>query len=210
MRKKDISDAETLPENPKQINLTKMIVASGRYFDLEHPEQTPPDVHDIAFALARINRFTGARAYTVAEHSLHVSSLLWSSYQAAGQDPYRGALLGLLHDAHEAYTGDISRPVQRALPVQAMIAIQALRNRVQDEIWNVLRIPPPRPHEWEKIHKADNQALEMERRHFWPDDSADWGLPEVPELIAMLHPLTTHAHPELAWLARLQQLRGRA
>lgn len=63
-------------------------------------------IRDIGKALSRINRYTGhSRAYTVAQHSVLVSELCPPQY----------ALQGLLHDAHEAITGDVSSPVKEVL-----------------------------------------------------------------------------------------------
>jgi hypothetical protein len=71
-----------------------------------------PRIEDIAHALAQTNRFNGhaKRPYSVAEHSLLVADI------AAG----RGAtavvqLACLMHDAHEAYTGDQTSPIKWAL-----------------------------------------------------------------------------------------------
>lgn len=63
-------------------------------------------IHDIARALAFQCRFNGhlKAFYSVAEHSVRVS-------QAC---PPAFALWGLLHDAPEAYIGDMVRPLKRA------------------------------------------------------------------------------------------------
>jgi len=64
---------------------------------------TPSEIYveDIAHHLANICRFNGgiSQFYSVAEHCFHVSNLV---------SPYR-ALDGLLHDASEAYIGDVVR-----------------------------------------------------------------------------------------------------
>jgi hypothetical protein len=62
-------------------------------------------LEDVAHHLAHINRWTGAskRAITVAEHSVHVSRML----------PDRLRIYGLIHDAAEAYLGDVSTPIKR-------------------------------------------------------------------------------------------------
>lgn len=59
------------------------------------------DIRDIAHSLALINRFNGhsQEPISVAQHSVYVSRL------CAG--PY--ALQGLLHDASEAYLGDVTK-----------------------------------------------------------------------------------------------------
>lgn len=73
-------------------------------------ETTPtniPSLREIASSLAKINRWTGWTKYpiSVAQHSVVVSHLVPSGY----------AIHGLLHDAHECSTGDISTPWKRAL-----------------------------------------------------------------------------------------------
>lgn len=69
------------------------------------------DVHeaDVAHALAHVNRFGGhaRRAYSVAQHSLACSRL------AAVLDRSTVAqLAALLHDAAEAYLGDVIAPIK--------------------------------------------------------------------------------------------------
>lgn len=63
------------------------------------------DIDDIAHHLATLNRFVGALRHpvSVAQHSICVSRLLrgWMGPQFA--------LYGLLHDASEAYLGDVSK-----------------------------------------------------------------------------------------------------
>ena len=70
-----------------------------------HPELVNLD--DIAHSLSLINRFGGHAPYpySVAQHSLLVASVL----------PDELKPLGLLHDAAEAYIGDMVSPVKRGL-----------------------------------------------------------------------------------------------
>lgn len=75
---------------------------------------TPDVIHirDIAHHLALINRFNGATEtpYSVAQHSVLVADLL-----RAKKQPPHVCLWGLLHDAHEAYLGDVTTPVKAAV-----------------------------------------------------------------------------------------------
>jgi hypothetical protein len=72
---------------------------------------------DVAEALARIPRFTGhvrSGPYSVAQHSILGADLLYKQHKEAAL-----AAAFLLHDAHEAYMGDIATPVGQALAEHA-------------------------------------------------------------------------------------------
>ncbi len=79
-------------------------------------------IEDIAHGLSFFCRFGGqcARWYGVGEHSYLVAMLAW---EEAGLE---AAMLGLFHDAHEAYSGDHVRPLKVG-PAYADI------RRIQDE-----------------------------------------------------------------------------
>lgn len=68
-------------------------------------------VDDIAHALSLICRYGGhiPEFYSVADHSLNVLDRL----VAMGIDDRRILLMGLLHDAEEAYLGDMPSPIKR-------------------------------------------------------------------------------------------------
>jgi len=77
----------------------------------------PVRIEDIAHQLSMINRFCGAtkRPYSVAEHSLFVSELLQRDGRSA-----IAQLAGLMHDAHETYTNDVSSPAKEAINLRAV------------------------------------------------------------------------------------------
>lgn len=89
---------------------------SGRDVSLAEPHFNTINIRDIACALSRINRFSGATRLpvNVADHSLNVSRLL-----AMRQASPTVQMLGLLHDAHEAYIGDITTPMRRQIKAVA-------------------------------------------------------------------------------------------
>lgn len=83
-----------------------IVTRSGVKF---HPLDPRPEdilIEDIAHSLANQCRYTGhtSRYYSVAEHSVRVALLL----------PRELRLAGLLHDAAEAYLGDVARPLKHS------------------------------------------------------------------------------------------------
>ena len=80
---------------------------TGRLYWAE-PERYTFTVQEIAESLSRICRFNGHMGWeSVATHSIRVA-------RAVGHAPPRVQLAALLHDAHEAYIGDIPGPLLRA------------------------------------------------------------------------------------------------
>ena len=89
-----------------------LATASGKLLDLAQPSPAAIDVTDIALALSRICRFGGLsnRFYSVAQHAVLVSNIV--SEDLARPDL---AFDALHHDSHEAYVGDLPRPVRALL-----------------------------------------------------------------------------------------------
>lgn len=77
---------------------------TGKSFDIIAATPDDLDIEDIAAALSKLCRWGGHTKvfYSVAEHSIHVASML----------PESLALAGLLHDAAEAYVGDVIGPLK--------------------------------------------------------------------------------------------------
>jgi hypothetical protein len=94
--------------------MTWILTAQGREHHLSGFSQqlNKPDISEIAHALAQINRFSGhcKRPYSVAEHSVLVAGIAQSEGASTSAQ-----LAALLHDAHEAYTGDMSSPAKWAV-----------------------------------------------------------------------------------------------
>jgi uncharacterized protein len=85
----------------------RIMLASGSWFDLLDPWNSQFTIQDIAQGLGNICRYAGqcSQFYSVAEHSLHVSSIV-PSYK----------IEALMHDAAEAFLGDVTRPLKQLLP----------------------------------------------------------------------------------------------
>ena len=140
-----------------------MITYSGKEFDPEDPRPDQIDLLDIAVGLSRVNRFVGHTAFpfSVAQHSFLVSSLV----DALDFPEHPGIkmltryrLLGLLHDADEAYTSDIPSPVKSMLKP----SIVEVEGRIMDAIYYKSGIAPPTSPELIYIKTLDVQALSIE------------------------------------------------
>jgi hypothetical protein len=93
-------------------NENTTMYSCGRFWFLESPTMITPNPKLIAISLSRITRWNG-QGVSVAEHSLDVSSRLWADGRSIVCQ-----LLGLLHDAHEAYVGDIQAPLRARLTIK--------------------------------------------------------------------------------------------
>lgn len=149
--------------------MTWMLTATGARVDLTLADPAQISVLDIAHSLSQLNRFTGhcSRPYSVAEHSLLVCEILQAQLGV-----YEPAVLlaGLLHDAHEAYTSDLSSPMKQMLgPEWAVVEARAQRQVLR-------RFRSLRPYlQWHRaIKAADMIALATERRDLLPPSGPAW------------------------------------
>lgn len=133
---------------------TTLCTASGLWLDLARPDPAAIRLTDIARHLSRLNRYTGAGMLpiSVAQHSLLVS-------RAVERQGARLALLALLHDAHEAYTGDIVTPMKNLL---GRDAIDRLQSYLDLAVWMAFSVIPPTPREQQAIDEADRSAMVSE------------------------------------------------
>lgn len=85
----------------------------GRALELHDPRPEDVDLDEVGMALGNLCRYNGCvrRFYSVAEHSVLLSR--WLAQWCPQVPQLRVA--GLLHDAAEAYMGDLSWPMQGAL-----------------------------------------------------------------------------------------------
>lgn len=94
--------------------------SNGHTFDVASPTSDDVRISEIAHALGNLCRFTGhtSRFYSVLEHSLLVLRIARNGMNLDAYTHPRRAYLemgALLHDAHEAYLGDVSTPVKDLL-----------------------------------------------------------------------------------------------
>jgi len=140
---------------------------SGRRVNPFDPDPGQLDPGDIARALANQCRFGGhSRAfYSVAQHSVIVSRLV----EERGGDA-EDAFAALMHDASEAYLGDMPHPLKHRSPLGA--AFKAAEEHLEQAIRDRFAIRPDVP----AIKRADRALLATERRAF---SAETWHWPEL-------------------------------
>jgi hypothetical protein len=150
---------------------------SGIAFDLRDPRPAMVRLEDIVHSLALMNRFNGAALfpYSVAQHSLHVASLL----------PPALRLEGLLHDAAEAYIGDMVSPLKQIMPEYK--AVEARINAVVADAFGLVHPEPA------AVKQADLAVLAAEREQVLQPSYGPW-FKDFPEPA----PITIASRP---WLA---------
>lgn len=138
--------------------MTWIQTRGGGRFDLLEPDPGTILIEDIAHALSNLCRFTGHTSafMSVAEHSVIVSRLV----------PAHDALAGLLHDATEAYVGDVSRPLKQLLP-----AYQHIEHGIWLAIADRFGLDQGLP---ATVKEADNVSLLWERRDVMGPSSEPW------------------------------------
>ncbi len=188
---------ESLGEAPKQKERHDwFVVTSGRKFHPLDPVLADIDILDVAASLARQCRFAGhvkLNPYSVAQHSVLVSFLL----------PAHLALVGLLHDAAEAYVQDMIRPIKHSPEMR--VYREVIEDRMERAICQVFGLPFPLPRE---VKTADNRILMTERRDLIRPHSWDWFAKDFEPAAEEILPLLPE-HAEELFLRRYAQLTGK-
>lgn len=129
-------------------------VLGGRAFSLTNPRAEDVDFETIATVLSRVPRFGGHTengVLSVAQHCLEGSAAILRDTGCRD-----AAAAFLIHDAHEAYMGDIATPVSQALGAVAFQmnvnggwlvrkAIRELKSRLDAAIFPAAGLPWPIP-----------------------------------------------------------------
>lgn len=141
-----------------------IVTASGEEFWFLNPALETIKIEDIAASLSKSCRYVGhcRHFYSVAQHSVIVSHMV----------PPELALEGLLHDASEAYLGDISAPLKRQLP-----EYQAIEGIVESAIAKKFRLMYNLDLGWPSaVKKADVDILALEKKLLLPESKTPWGI----------------------------------
>lgn len=157
--------------------MTWMLTATGAEFDLELAAPETISTLDIAAALAKINRFQGHsnRLYSVAEHSLHVCNVMEREH---GITNPIGLLCGLMHDAHEAYTGDMPTPAKQVLNDETHGGWARFEKRIQEQVMSRYSLGAAFRGWHPEVKRADLEMLATERRDLLPPVGPVWDVLE--------------------------------
>ena len=127
-----------------------IITYTGKKFYHLDPKPEMVCIEDIAHALSQTCRWTGHTRfhYSVAQHSVYASLIC----------PPEFALDCLMHDASEAYLGDMNRPLKHF--TAAGPAYREIEEKVEEVIFKKFGVRFPLP---EVVKEADTQMLYAEK-----------------------------------------------
>lgn len=171
--------------------MRELETVTGQLVDVSNPDPATINIEDIAWGLSRMPRFCGqtvtAIAYNTAQHSLFVASEVetivydnWDKHLTACEKIEKNELIlkALLHDAAEAYTGDLPSPVKHLDNLRPII-IQ-IETGLMNAIYTSLKLSPLTKYEEEVIKRADRIAQKIEAHAFMPSRGKHWeNLPNV-------------------------------
>lgn len=165
----------------------------GGIFELETPVYSAVYIKDIATSLSKLCRYTGhikKEFYSVAEHCVLMSR----------QVPLEQAWEALMHDAPEAYYGDISQPLKNALGLGNSWVLE----KIDQQVYSALGLPLETT---EPIKEADLRMLITERAQLlnWPPPK-NWNTPNLPPYLIKVHGWLPHI-AEQQFLQRVMELK---
>ncbi len=189
--RKEAQPVKTIYADPDH-ERDSFLTLGGNRIDLKSPQPKDVEFAEIANSISRTCRYTGQTKYhySVAEHSLRC---LWLAERWIGPQlthPLRIAIL--LHDCHEAFIGDMSRPLFATLSREGRDDIGELRiawDKViaaKAGIEHLLFIH-------ELVRMVDKQMMMIEKWHMWPAVCRKWECPVALQ----------HAQPLSFWSAGL-------
>lgn len=156
--------------NPTSHSLTRgnetcvMNTRSGNLVDLLNPQPIMFTITDIATGLSNQGHFCGQSPhfFSIAQHCLLALHGYYKLFSIPSKDPI--ALAVLMHDAAEAYVGDLIKPIKNRLPEFSAIEDKILwaigeRFGIDNTLWNSVM-----------VKTADRWAQEKEYECFYHKD----------------------------------------
>lgn len=159
-------------------------IVSTAYAEVDLIEPTTDMIHlsDIAKSLSRISRYGGHTGtdWSVLQHLALCDWIAETSDLPEVTEDLGFRQYVVLHDAHEAYTGDIPRPLKQLLDQNGQV--EALENRLDAVIFEKFAVPACHGTKHGPMHRSlkqiDNEALSAEVHVCFPEVLSRWeGLP---------------------------------
>lgn len=164
----DPRDANWTPEEGDWIETTLF-----NKFYFVNPDPLVIDLYDIAQALGHLARFNGHYKPEIAFYSVAEHCYLLAEYANLKWGPAAG-LEALLHDAAEAYVGDLTRPFKNTVP-----AVKVIEDNVEKAVRKRFELAEVKP-DW--MRKLDHQMLATERLHVKGKSTLPWAGEDVDTL----------------------------
>lgn len=136
-------------------DISKTQIYGGKVVDLLSPRVEDVSIEHIARSLSKQCRFNGntRKFFSVAQHSVIASQYMPEDFR----------IYGLLHDAHEAFIGDISTPVKRLLAdTLGRDVIKEVAEAWDEVIFEALNLKPPSKEILAWIKATDREAMVIE------------------------------------------------
>lgn len=177
-----------------------MTVSDGirytRFYPLD-PRPEEINIGIIAHHLSRLTRFTGAtvRPYWIAEHCMLVGDIMWNETG----DPH-AALVGLLHDAPEAFLNDINRPLKTT---PEMYPYRAIEQRVWEAVCARFGMQPDDYSDL--LKEVDIRLCATEKRDLLPGSEEWTNMPPPYDDITLVQE-HTHLTAKTAFLASFHSI----
>jgi len=141
-------------------NYTICQMSNGKIYDFDNPTEDMVDLDSIVSSLAKICRYGGhiPEFYSVLDHSILVHDLVSPENR----------LDALMHDAGEAYVGDMVKPLKIKIP---------LYNDYEDRCWKVIARKFGLSYDLpDEVHRADLHACYLEANKFYGTTIDNWHL----------------------------------
>lgn len=177
----------------KNISGPSIILSNGEYFDFLEPEKCSFSLSVIAHALSNICRFGGhcPEFYSVAQHSVYVSQLV----------PPEHAFAGLMHDAGEAFVGDVCKPLKVLISEYSQI-----EERVEKALFKKFGLELSLH---ESVKEADVVMLATEQKQLFGNEDV-WGFCGGRKSADLEIPYMAPHEAERFFVERYFELMGRA
>ncbi len=177
---------------------------TGKMFDVFDPDPNEIDIFDIAHHLALMTRFNGGCKwhYSIAQHSILCADRA-KDYHYQRPSEEKLALALLMHDAAEAYVGDIVRPIKRSLTDFTVI-----ENGVMDAIntrFDLPRVAEIRGYK-KAVKEVDDRMLVTEKLQLM-SPKVRWAIEDIFEPYELELEQWQPQVAELVFLCRFSQYR---